>query len=130
MPTLSSPEVVIQRQLDAYNAKDIDAWLATYAPDAKQYEYPGKLVASGHAEIRARTAARLNEPDIHALLLSRSVMGKVVIDHEIVTRNFPEGGGKLELVCIYIVEDGLIQSASFIVGSLNLVPQASANLLS
>lgn len=118
MPTHNSPEVVIQRQLDAYNAKDIDAWLATYAPNAQQYEYPGKLVASGHAEIRARTTARLNEPDIHAQLLSRSVMGKVVIDHEIVTRNFPEGRGKLELVCIYIVEDGLIQNASFIVGTL------------
>lgn len=116
MLTLNSPEVVIQRQLDAYNAKNIDAWLATYAPDAKQYEHPAKLVAAGHAEIRARTAVRLNEPDIHAQLISRSVMGKVVIDHEIVTGNLSEGKGKIELVCIYVVEDGLIQSASFIAG--------------
>lgn len=123
MPTTSSPELLIQRQLDAYNAKDIDAWLATYAPDAKQYEHPAKLVASGHAEIRARTAARLSEPNIHAQLLSRSVMGNVVIDHEIVTRNFPEGVGTLELVCVYVVESDLIQSASFVAGPPILASQ-------
>ena len=35
MPQYTSPEVVIQRQLDAYNAKNLDAWLGTYAPDAR-----------------------------------------------------------------------------------------------
>jgi len=36
--TFPSPEVVIQRQLDAYNAHDLEAWLATYAEDAQQFE--------------------------------------------------------------------------------------------
>ena len=45
----SAPEVVVQRQLDAYNSKNLEAWLATYAEDAKQFEHPGKLLASGHA---------------------------------------------------------------------------------
>ncbi len=38
MPYFTSPEVVVQRQLDAYNAKDLDAWLSTFAEDAKQFE--------------------------------------------------------------------------------------------
>jgi hypothetical protein len=116
MVTFTSPEIVVQRQLDAYNSKDIETWLATYAPDAKQYEHPAKLVASGHAEMRSRIAARLSEPNIHAKLIRRTVMGNVVIDHEDVTRTFPEGPGNVELVCIYVVESGLIQSASFIFG--------------
>ena len=116
MPEWSSPEIVVQRQLDAYNAKDLEAWLATYAPDAKQYEHPVKLLTSGHAEIRARTAPRFQEPSLHAKLIKRTVMGSVVIDHEDVTRDFPEGPGRIELVCIYVVERGLIQSASFIFG--------------
>jgi hypothetical protein len=116
MPSWSSPEVVVQRQLDAYNAKDLDAWLATYAPEAKQYEHPGKLLASGHAEIRARTSPRFAEPNLHAKLIKRTVMGSVVIDHEDVTRTFPEGPGNVELVCIYLVDQGLIQSASFVLG--------------
>ena len=52
-----SPEAVVQRQLDAYNARDIDALLATYAPDARQYEHPGTLLATGAAEMRDRMAA-------------------------------------------------------------------------
>jgi hypothetical protein len=122
MPTVTSPEVVVQRQLDAYNAKNVDAWLATYAPDAKQYEHPAELLASGHAEIRARISSRLSEPNIHAKLIKRTVMGNIVIDHEDVTRTFPEGPGNVELVCIYVVENGLIQTASFVFGPPVIVP--------
>lgn len=116
MPTFSSPEAVVQRQLDAYNAANLDAWIATYAQNATQYEHPATLLASGRAEIRARMQARFSEPTLHARLISRSVMGKVVVDHELVTRSFPAGPGTVELVCIYSVERGLIQTASFASG--------------
>lgn len=46
-----SPEDVVQRQLDAYNARDLDAWLRTYAPDAQQFALHGERLAAGHAEI-------------------------------------------------------------------------------
>lgn len=116
MPQHSSPEVVVQRQLDAYNAKNLEAWLSTYAPDAKQFELGGQLLAEGHEQIRARTAARFTEPDLRATLIRREVFGNVVVDHEDVTRTFPEGPGQIELVCVYVVENGLIQSASFALG--------------
>lgn len=116
MPRHTSPEVVVQRQLDAYNARNLSAWLATYAPDAQQFELGGKLLAQGHAEMEARTAPRFAEPDLHAHLLRREVFGNVVVDHEDVTRTFPEGPGRIELVCVYVVEDGLIRSASFAFG--------------
>ncbi|XVJ71630.1 MAG: SnoaL-like domain-containing protein [Rhizobacter sp.] len=111
-----SPETIVQRQLDAYNAKDLDAWLATYAEDAKQFALGGELLADGHAAIRARTAPRFSEPNLFAKLLSRTVIGHVVIDHEEVTRTFPEGPGHVELVCIYQVAHGKIQSATFNIG--------------
>ncbi|MEI6801675.1 MAG: nuclear transport factor 2 family protein [Burkholderiales bacterium] len=113
MSSITSSETVVQTQLDAYNAKDLDAWLDTYASDAKQFELGGKLLAQGHAEIRARTAQRFAEPNLHAQLLKRVTMGNVVIDHETVTRTFPEGPGTVELVCVYVVSSGKIQSASF-----------------
>ena len=116
MPTFLSPEAVVQRQLDAYNAADLDAWIATYAQNATQYEHPATVLASGRVEIRARMQARFSEPTLHARLISRSVMGKVVVDHELVTRSFPAGPGTVELVCIYGVERGLIQTASFASG--------------
>ena len=117
MNSSQSPEAIVQCQLDAYNARDLEAWLATYAEDARQFEHPAKLLATGHAEIRARTAPRFQEPNLFAKLLQRSVMGNVVIDHEIVTRTFPEGPGSIELVCIYEVGDGKIRTASFIFGT-------------
>ena len=112
----SSAEAVVQRQLDAYNARDLDAWLATYAPDAQQLELHGGVLASGHREMRARMQERFKEPDLHAQLLSRAVMGAIVVDHERITRNFPEGKGTLEMLCIYEVRDGAIVKATFALG--------------
>jgi hypothetical protein len=116
-PESSPPDAVVQRQLDAYNTHDLDAWIATYAPDAQQFEHPAKLLASGVGAIRARTAPRFAEPDLHARLIKRTVAGQVVVDHEIVTRNFDAGVGTVEMVCIYVVKGDLIQSASFVFGS-------------
>jgi hypothetical protein len=110
MTAPTSPEAVVQRQLDAYNARDLDALLATYAPDARQYVHPATLVANGHDDIRARLAPRLQEPNLHARLIQRLVMDTLVIDYEEVRRDFPEGPGTVELVAIYDVADGRIQS--------------------
>jgi hypothetical protein len=116
MPNFSDPEVVVQRQLDAYNARDIEALMATYADDARQFEHPSKLLASGSAELRERFAARFKEPNLHATLIHRIVMGQVVIDQEKVARTFPEGTGTIELVAIYEVQNGRIAKAWFISG--------------
>ncbi len=115
-----SPEAVVQQQLDAYNARDLEAWLATYAVDACQYQHPATLLARGHAEIRQRAIARFAEPDLHARLLHRQVLGQVVIDHEMVRRNFAEGPGHVELLCLYTVDAGKISSASFVSGPMQL----------
>jgi len=115
-----SAEAIVQRQLDAYNRRDIDAWLATYAEDAQQFEHPATLLASGHAQIRARSEPRFAEPNLHARLIKRTVMGNIVIDHEDVTRTFPEGPGHIELICIFEVRDGWIRNASFVFGAKTL----------
>ena len=113
----AQPAAVVQRQLDAYNARDIEALLATYAPDAEQYAIHGERLARGHAEMRARFLARFAEPDLHARLVSRNAIDAFVVDHEVITRNFPEGRGTLEMVCIYEVRDGLIRKATFVSGN-------------
>ena len=112
-----TPEAIIQRQLDAYNAHDLDALMATYADEAQQFEHPDKLLATGSAQIRERFLARFKEPNLHAQLVKRIVAGNIVIDHEQVTRTFPEGAGKMELVAIYEVQHGKIAKAWFILGA-------------
>ncbi|TAG77905.1 MAG: steroid delta-isomerase [Burkholderiales bacterium] len=104
---------VVQAQLDAYNRKDMGALLQTFAPDAEQYELHGALLAKGHAEMSARFAIRFTEPNLHARLISRNVMANFVIDHEEVTRDFKDGIGCVEMICVYEVSDGLIVRASY-----------------
>jgi putative hydrolase of HD superfamily len=117
----TSPLTVVQAQLDAFNAKDIDALMRTYAPDAEQFSLHGERLAQGHDELRTRYIARFTEPDLHARLLSRLVMGNIVTDLELITRNFPEGVGTLEMLCIYEVADGRIRRASFAAGATTLI---------
>ena len=117
---LQSPESIVLRQLDAYNAHDVAAILATYAEDAQQFEHPAKLLATGTAQLRERFTLRFAEPNLHAQLINRIVMGNTVIDHELVTRTFPEGPGTIELVAIYEVQNGKIAKAWFITGAKTL----------
>lgn len=116
----TTPESVVQRQLDAYNAHDIDALMATYAEDVELFEHPATLLASGAAQVRERQAVRLAEPNLHAKLVQRMVMGSMVIDQEVVTRTFPEGPGKIELIATYQVQEGRIAKAWFIFGPKTL----------
>ena len=122
-----SPATLVQAQLDAFNARDIDALMATYAPDAEQFILHGERLAKGHAELRPRYMARFQEPELFARLLSRTVLGNIVTDLELITRNFPEGRGTLEMLCIYEVVDGRIQRASFASGATTLhAPRSGA----
>jgi len=122
----ASPISIVQAQLDAYNAKDINALLMTYATDAEQYQLHGEMLARGHEQMRPRFLARFAEPDLHASLISRTIMENVVIDHEVVTRNFPEGVGSVEMLCVYEIANGRIRKASFAVGKTTLNTQSHA----
>lgn len=115
-----TPAALIQHQLDMYNAKDVEAWLGCYAIDAQQYTLHGELLAIGHDQMRTRISSRFTEPDLHARLLNRTVMGNLVVDLELITRNFPEGKGSIEMLCIYEVADGLIHKASFALGEKSI----------
>jgi hypothetical protein len=110
-------ERIVQRQLDAYNARGIDGFMAMWAADAQNFEHPAKLLASGAAEIRARHIARFEEANLFGRLIKRMVVGNNVIDQEVVTRTFPEGTGRVDVIAIYEVKDDKIANAWFILGS-------------
>ncbi|MGV3659509.1 MAG: nuclear transport factor 2 family protein [Prosthecobacter sp.] len=116
MQAPSDPATVVQRQLDAFNARDLDLLLSLYADDAQMFEHPATLLASGSAALRERFAVRFQEANLYAELLNRSVMGCIVVDHEVVSRTFPEGPGKIQLMMIYEVKEGRIARAWSIAG--------------
>lgn len=117
---------IVQRQLDAYNARDLEAFMRCWADDCRYYAFPDELVAEGHAAIRERHRLRFAEPGLHGRLHQRITAGNLVIDHETVTRSFPEGPGTVEVVAIYEVADGLIARAWFRMGPPQLDAAAAA----
>ncbi|TCM19655.1 hypothetical protein EDF56_103298 [Novosphingobium sp. PhB165] len=104
---------VVGRQLDAYNARDIDEFMSFWASDAEVFAWPSESIAKGSEQIRARHIERFNEPDLFARLLGRVAVGGMVVDREIVTRNLPQGRAKLDVIGIYEVVEGKIKRAWF-----------------
>ena len=109
-------ELTVQKQLEAYNARDIDAFMAWWADDCQYFEFPSRLLASGAAEVRARHVARFQEPSLFGRLIARIAVANVVVDQEVVTRDFPDGPGEVDVVAIYEVENGKIAKAWFKMG--------------
>ncbi len=106
-------ETVVAKQLAAYNARDIEAFMATWREDAQYFEHPSKLLANGAAEIRARHAVRFKETGLFGRLVARFSVGNMVVDREVVTRSFPEGRGQVDVIAIYEVEGDRISRAWF-----------------
>ncbi|EAY26591.1 nuclear transport factor 2 family protein [Microscilla marina] len=111
-------EQVVQRQLEAYNARNIEAFMATYSDSVKLYRYPHRLISKGKKSMR-KGYARMFEKvtELHCKIVKRIVLGNKVIDQERVT-GFPgwKKNGPLEAVAVYTVKNGLIDSVTFIRG--------------
>lgn len=110
-PAPGSPEAVVQAQLEAYNAGDIDAFMATFHPEAELFAIGDPTPrAQGRDAVRAIYADLFaRSPDLRSELVHRAVLGNRVIDHERITGR--EGGDVLELLMVYEVEDGGIRRA-------------------
>ena len=113
-------EFPVQKQLEAYNACDIDDFMMWWANDCQYYAFPTALLADGAAEIRERHIERFKDANLHGALLTRVVIGNIVVDHETVTRTFLEGPGDIDVLCIYEVENGKIAKAWFKMGERRL----------
>ncbi|OHB78049.1 MAG: hypothetical protein A2Z34_09380 [Planctomycetes bacterium RBG_16_59_8] len=85
------PELLVQRQLDAYNARDIDAFVACYSEDVEVYNHPATLVYKGREAMRERYAAYFESaPELHCELVNRITIGNKAIDREQITGR-PDG---------------------------------------
>jgi uncharacterized protein (TIGR02246 family) len=100
----AAAEAAAQRQLDAYNARDVAAFAAAYAEDVEVFELPGAArTLAGREALRARYAALFAaSPTLHCRLLARVVHAPFVVDHELVTGM--QGGAPVHAVAIYQVE--------------------------
>lgn len=112
-PGDSLPSELAQRQLDAYNARDIDAFVACYHPDVEVRDFPsGKVTLEGRAAMRERYGPMFaKHPELHAKVTQRVALGAVVIDEERVT-GVTEG--VISAVALYEVEGDSIRRVWFV----------------
>ncbi len=108
-----TPTELAEAQLIAYNAQDIEAFVAVYAEDIAIFRLPGgEPTLLGREAMHSRYDALFKEfPERRAEILSRKSVGNFVIDHERVT-NEP-GGEATEVFAIYEAREGLIQNVWF-----------------
>ncbi len=108
---ISKVENIVQEQLEAYNKRDIDAFMATYTKEIRLYNYPNQLISEGQEPMRKSYEQWFNKtPDLKASVKKRMVIGNKVIDEEEVTAN----GQVFNAVAIYEVENGKISKVTFI----------------
>ncbi len=103
-----------QQQLDAYNARDIDAFAACYAEDVELMRFEsGQVFCRGRAELYERYGAMFaSHPLLHCQLVQRMVQGNIAIDQEDVVGL--EEGRRKQAIAIYEVRNSLIQRAWFV----------------
>jgi hypothetical protein len=104
---------IVERQFDAYNAQDVEAFCATYSDDCVVAIYGGETLQAGKAAIRARYTKTFSDfPKNRAWSVNRIAHGNVVIDHEKGERS-PEGPF-FEAIVIYTIKGDHIVRVDFI----------------
>ena len=105
------PVAIVEEQLQAYNARDLERFAATYADSIRIYRMPASEPGIlGKEQLRETYRRRFSSPGLHAEIVNRIVIGNKVIDHERVVGIQDHA---IEAVAVYEVAGGLIQAVWF-----------------
>jgi hypothetical protein len=103
---------LVQAQLEAYNAQDLDAYCAFFAEGVVVADLNGAVTTQGLAAYRTKYDGVFKQfPQNKVELLNRVAVGATVIDHEKVIRS--PGGDTFEVIAIYTLADGKIARVDF-----------------
>lgn len=104
-----TPYALVQRQLNAYNGHNLEAFLEPYADDVEIYQFPSTLQMKGKEAMRKAYQFINQTPTLHCEIRGRIINGNTVIDHERVRF----GKDLVEAVAIYKIENGKIKRVYF-----------------
>ncbi len=107
-----SPEQLVQRQVNGYNARDIEAFLEPYSENFEIYDFPNELRKKGKKNIRDGYVELFKKyTKLHCEVVKRIVLKNKVIDHERIT-----GISKkpIEAIAIYEIKNGKINKVTFV----------------
>jgi imidazolonepropionase-like amidohydrolase len=106
-----TPAMLAQQQLNAYNVRDIEAFLAPYSDTVSIYSLSGQLIMKGKEQMRQEYSEMFKKlPELHCELVNRIVQGNTVVDHEKITG---VGDKPMEGIAVYTIEKGKIVRVHF-----------------
>ena len=107
----ASPAALVQRQVNAYNHRNLEAFLEPYDDAVQVRGADGALRYAGKARMRT-TYERLfrDSPGLHCEIVERTTAGHVVTDRERVSG---AAGKSFETVARYTIERGKIARVEF-----------------
>lgn len=106
-----SAEALVQRQVNAYNARNIDAFLDTYSDDVELYNFPNQLISNGKDQMKKRYENFFTAtPNLYCEIVTRMLIGNKVIDQEKVRA----GKETLRAAAVYEIQNGKIKKVTFV----------------
>jgi len=112
-----SPANIVQKQVDSYNAGDLEAFVNCYSEDVVVRDFPDGTRYVGHDNMRQNYSGLSPENKVYQVeVVKRIVIGNKVIDQEKVDKN---GEFQQMQVALYEVSNGKISSMTFIFDDKN-----------
>ncbi len=107
----NNPELLVDKQLEGYNARDIDAFMEPFDEQVVFMDYPSTVLFKGKDALRDSFKSFFDEtPNLNVTLKNRIVNGNKVIDQEVVVMNT----SIIHAVAIYEVENNKIIKVTFL----------------
>jgi hypothetical protein len=105
-----SPTELADQQLLAYNAHNLEAFLAAYSDDVEIYDWrTNTLQTKGKEAMRKRYSFLNQAAKLHCNLVNRIVQGNIVVDHEEILTD----KGTFKAIAVYEIKNGKIAKVWF-----------------
>jgi hypothetical protein len=96
----------VEEHIHAYNAGDLERFVACFSSDCVMEDARGNVLARGHEDLRAHFSRLFDEnPELHCEVVHRTRVGDYVVDEEHITGR---GGGEQHGVVVSHVGGGVI----------------------
>jgi len=107
---MSEASDVVDAQVEAYRARDVERFLACYADDASVVLFDGSVMFPTKEVMREQYGKLFaDSPDMTVTIASRMTAGDFVVDEEHLSGfNFPGMPTEMIALCAYQVADGKI----------------------
>jgi uncharacterized protein (TIGR02246 family) len=107
---MSEVSDAVDAQLDAYFARDLERFVACYAPDVVITNASGQVLAEGHDAVREMYGGLFeNSPNLAGRIANRIVVGDFVADHEEIEGFvLPGSPTSIQAIAVYQVAGGKI----------------------